>query len=111
MTASSGRSMPSSVACAGLPPGPVAPYHPRPEDDPRPGTERPNEEEATTVPSVAIVTDSASDLPPDVAARDAIAVVPLVVSFGAESFRSGVNLSTDEFWVRMTSPDSPFPTT
>ena len=63
------------------------------------------------MPSVAIVTDSASDLPPDVAARDAIAVVPLVVSFGAESFRSGVNLSTDEFWVRMTSPDSPFPTT
>ena len=63
------------------------------------------------MPSVAIVTDSASDLPPEVSARDGIAVVPLTVSFGSESFRSNVNLTTDEFWVRMTSPDSPFPTT
>ena len=63
------------------------------------------------MPSVAIVTDSASDLPPDVAARDGIAVVPLAVSFGAESFRTNVDLTTDEFWARMTAPDSPFPTT
>jgi DegV family protein with EDD domain len=63
------------------------------------------------VPSVAIVTDSASDLPPDVAARDGITVVPLAVSFGSESFRAGVNLTTDEFWARMTAPDAPFPTT
>ena len=60
---------------------------------------------------VAIVTDSASDLPPDVAQRSGITVVPLVVSFGAESFRPGVNLTTDEFWERMTAPDAPFPTT
>ncbi len=60
---------------------------------------------------VAIVTDSASDLPPEVAARSGIAVVPLVVTFGTESFRPGVNLTTDEFWVRMTAPDAPFPTT
>ena len=40
------------------------------------------------MPTVAIVTDSASDLPPDVAARDGITVVPLVVSFGAETFRT-----------------------
>ena len=61
------------------------------------------------MPTVAIVTDSASDLPPEVAARDGIAVVPLVVSFGAESFRTNVNLTTDEFWARMTAPDSPVP--
>ena len=60
---------------------------------------------------VAIVTDSASDLPPDVAARHGITVVPLVVSFGPESFRPNVTLTTDEFWVRMTAPDAPFPTT
>ena len=60
---------------------------------------------------VAIVTDSASDLPPDVAARQEIVVVPLVVSFGAESFRPNVTLTTDEFWARMTAPDAPFPTT
>lgn len=61
--------------------------------------------------SVAIVTDSASDLPPDVAAAAGITVVPLVVNFGAESFRPNVNLTTDEFWDRMTAPDAPFPTT
>ena len=60
---------------------------------------------------VAIVTDSASDLPPEVAARSGITVVPLVVSFGAETFRPGVTLTTDEFWQRMTAPDAPFPTT
>ena len=60
---------------------------------------------------VAIVTDSASDLPPDVAAAQAITVVPLVVSFGAESFRPNVDLTTDAFWERMTAPDAPFPTT
>lgn len=59
----------------------------------------------------AIVTDSASDLPPDVAARSGIAVVPLFVTFGSETFRPGVNLTTEEFWVRMTAPDAPFPTT
>ena len=60
---------------------------------------------------VAIVTDSASDLPPDVAKAAGITVVPLVVSFGPETFRAGVNLTTAEFWQRMTAPDAPFPTT
>lgn len=60
---------------------------------------------------VAIVTDSASDMPPDVAARQDITVVPLFVSFGAETFRPNVSLTTDEFWVRMLAPDAPFPTT
>jgi DegV family protein with EDD domain len=63
------------------------------------------------VSHVAIVTDSASDLPPDVAAAAGIAVVPLVVSFGPETFRAGVNLTTEEFWARMTAPDAPFTTT
>ena len=60
---------------------------------------------------VAIVTDSVSDMPPDVAARQGITVVPLFVSFGAETFRPNVDLTTDEFWVRMLAPDAPFPTT
>jgi DegV family protein with EDD domain len=63
------------------------------------------------VSHVAIVTDSAADLPPDIAAAAGITVVPLVVSFGAESFRPGVNLTTEQFWARMTAPDAPFPTT
>jgi DegV family protein with EDD domain len=60
---------------------------------------------------VAIVTDSASDLDPKTAADLGIAVVPLVVSFGSETFKAGVDLSTAAFWNRMTAPDAPFPKT
>ena len=60
---------------------------------------------------VAIVTDSASDFDPARAASLGIAIVPLVVSFGTESFKAGVDLTTDAFWKRMTAPDAPFPTT
>lgn len=60
---------------------------------------------------VAIVTDSASDLPPAAAAAAGIAIVPLVVSFGPQTFKAGVDLSTEQFWQRMTAPDAPFPTT
>ncbi len=63
------------------------------------------------MPRVAIVTDSASDLPPGVAAAAGIAVVPLEVTFGSERFRAGVDLSTDQFWERMLAPSAPFPTT
>jgi len=60
---------------------------------------------------VAIVTDSASDLPAEVAAAHGIRVVPLYVRFGEAEFRAGVDLSTAEFWERMVAPDAPFPTT
>jgi DegV family protein with EDD domain len=63
------------------------------------------------VSRVAIITDSASDLPPEVADAAGITVVPLIVSFGSESFRTNVNLTTDEFWARMIAPGAPFPTT
>jgi DegV family protein with EDD domain len=33
------------------------------------------------------------------------------VTFGSETFRAVVDLSTDDFWRRMTAPDAPFPTT
>jgi DegV family protein with EDD domain len=63
------------------------------------------------VARVAIVTDSASDLPPEAAEAAGITVVPLVVNFGPETFRAGVDLTTDQFWQRMLAPDAPFPTT
>lgn len=62
-------------------------------------------------PSVAIVTDSASDLRPDVAAAAGIRVVPLEVSFGTDRYKAGIDLTTDEFWRRVLAPDAPFPTT
>ena len=60
---------------------------------------------------IAIVTDSASDLSPDRAAAAGIIVVPLVVSFGEESFKAGTELPTPAFWDRMLAPEAPFPTT
>jgi DegV family protein with EDD domain len=60
---------------------------------------------------VAIFTDSASDLDPALAAAEGIGIVPLLVNFGSESFKAGVDLSTAEFWDRMVAPDAPFPTT
>jgi DegV family protein with EDD domain len=60
---------------------------------------------------VAIVTDSASDLAPARAAELGITLVPLVVSFGPESFKAGVELTREDFWARMLAPDAPFPTT
>jgi DegV family protein with EDD domain len=63
------------------------------------------------VSHVAIVTDSASDMDPARAAERGITIVPLEVTFGSESFKAGVDLSTDAFWQRMTAPDAPFPKT
>ena len=60
---------------------------------------------------VAIVTDSTADIPPDMAAAAGLRVVPLYVTFGAEEFRVGVDLSTEQFWERMLAPDAPFPST
>lgn len=61
--------------------------------------------------SVAIVTDSASDLTAELAVEHGVTVVPLVVTFGEESFLSGVELSMEDFYRRLTEPGAPFPKT
>jgi DegV family protein with EDD domain len=63
------------------------------------------------VSHVAIVTDSASDLAPARAAELGITVVPLAVTFGDTSYKANVDMSSTEFWARMTAPDAPFPKT
>jgi DegV family protein with EDD domain len=63
------------------------------------------------VARIVFVTDSASDLDPAVATARGIHVVPLEVTFGDQKYRAGVDLSTAEFWARMTAPDAPFPKT
>jgi DegV family protein with EDD domain len=60
---------------------------------------------------VAVITDSAADLEPDEADEAGISVVPLIVNFGSDSYRAGVDMSTEGFWDRMTAPDAPWPTT
>lgn len=60
---------------------------------------------------VAIFTNSASDLDPAEAAASGIHVIPLLVTFGSETVRAGVDLDTAQFWERMLAADAPFPKT
>jgi DegV family protein with EDD domain len=53
--------------------------------------------------TVRIVTDTAADLPPALAASKQIEVVPLTVRFGQESYLSGVELGAEEFWEKVRS--------
>jgi DegV family protein with EDD domain len=58
--------------------------------------------------SVAVVTDSTSDLDAALRERYGIDVVPLFVNFGSQSLRDGVELSRDAFYARLaTSPELP----
>ena len=53
------------------------------------------------MPNVAIVTDSVADLPPQVAEEFGITVVPLVVRFGTDVYRDGLDLSPDQFYEKL----------
>lgn len=60
--------------------------------------------------AIKIVTDSSSDIPPDVLKELDITVVPLYVRFGEEVFKAGQTISNDEFYNRLTT-DTVFPNT
>jgi len=51
--------------------------------------------------AVRVVTDSVSDLPPQVAQELGITVVPINVRFGTEVYRDGVDLTTEQFYERL----------
>ena len=53
------------------------------------------------MPNVAIVTDSVADLPPQVAEKFGITVVPLVVRFGTDLYRDGLDITPDQFYERL----------
>jgi len=50
---------------------------------------------------VKIVTDSLSDITPQLAQKLGITLVPLYVQFGNEAYRDNVDLSTEEFYQRL----------
>jgi DegV family protein with EDD domain len=52
---------------------------------------------------VAVVTDSAANIPPDLISETGIAVVPLHVRFGDAVYRDGVDLSPREFYERLVA--------
>ena len=53
------------------------------------------------MPNVAIVTDSVADLPSEVVEEFGITVVPLVLRFGTDVYRDGLDLGPDEFYGRL----------
>jgi len=50
--------------------------------------------------NVRVITDSACDLPDDVATGAGIVIVPLTIRFGDEEFVDRQDLSPDEFWAK-----------
>lgn len=60
--------------------------------------------------TLRIVTDSTSDLPPELAAQLGIGVVPCYINIGDKSFLDGVDLSRQEFYERLATYN-PFPKT
>lgn len=53
--------------------------------------------------AVAVVTDSTSDLPPELARSHDILVVPLSVCFGKDTFRDGVDIHPRDFYQMLES--------
>lgn len=64
----------------------------------------------TNARTVAVVTDSTSDLDKHLAEERHITIVPLNVHFGDEVYRDQVDITTDEFMARMAESDK-LPTT
>ncbi len=60
--------------------------------------------------TIAIVTDSTSDLPPEIQRQFGISVVPLNVHFGQDTMRDGIDLTAGEFMERLATSDK-LPTT
>jgi DegV family protein with EDD domain len=52
-------------------------------------------------PSVAVVTDSTADLPPELAASRSITVVPLTLDFDGQSLLDGVDIKPEDFYRRL----------
>jgi len=51
--------------------------------------------------AVKIVTDSVADLPPEVVEELGLTVVPLIIRFGEEVFRDGIDLTADQFYEKL----------
>ena len=58
---------------------------------------------------INIVTDSTSDIPPDIARELNITVIPVHVIFGEESFDDGVTITREEFYRRLKTSSKSCP--
>lgn len=59
---------------------------------------------------VRVVVDSTADIPPAIRDELEISVVPLMVQFGDQSYRDGVDLTNDQFYARLAGGET-FPKT
>jgi DegV family protein with EDD domain len=53
--------------------------------------------------SVKIVTDSVADIPPRIVADLGITVVPVLVRFGEETYRDGIDITNDQFYEKLVT--------
>ncbi|MGC9779616.1 MAG: DegV family protein [Candidatus Heimdallarchaeota archaeon] len=60
---------------------------------------------------IKIITDSTSDIPPDVAKKYNIDVVPLNIFFGEEKYKDGKTIDANEVYSRLEEGKGPWPTT
>ncbi len=53
--------------------------------------------------SIKVVTDSVADLPSALVRELGITVIPLNVRFGEEVYRDGIDLTSEQFYQRLTT--------
>jgi DegV family protein with EDD domain len=58
-------------------------------------------EKSKRVGQIAVVTDSASSLPLEIAAAHSIAIVPIYLHWGSETYRDGVDITPEEVYRRL----------
>jgi DegV family protein with EDD domain len=51
--------------------------------------------------TVKIVTDSVADIPPEVVKKLDISIIPVLVRFGEQTFRDGIDITNDQFYERL----------
>jgi len=55
--------------------------------------------------TVKIVTDSVADIPPRIVNELGISVIPVLVRFGEETYRDGIDITTDQFYERLVKSE------
>ncbi len=53
--------------------------------------------------TVKIITDSVADIPAEVVAELGITVIPVLVRFGEETYRDGIDITTDQFYEKLVN--------
>jgi len=60
--------------------------------------------------TVKIITDSLGDIPADIVKKLDISIIPIQVLFGTQSFRDGIDMTTEQFYARLVNTKT-LPTT